>query len=87
MSDEPTTSGDPGRATGWWSRLFQGRGEDPTGREDIVGFLKECRERELLNAEELTMLLGVLDVSDTHVRDIMVPRSHMVVLEIGRAHV
>ena len=80
MSDEPTSSGDSNQRGGWWSRLFQGRGDDPTGRQDISGFLSECRERELLNAEEHAMLLGVLNVSDTHVRDIMVPRSHMVVL-------
>jgi magnesium and cobalt transporter len=79
MSDDPTSSEDNGRG-GWWQRLFQGRGDDPTGRPDIVGFLRECRDRELLDVDELAMLLGVLDVSDTHVRDIMVPRSHMVVL-------
>jgi hemolysin (HlyC) family protein len=66
--------------TGWWSRLFQGRGDDPTGREDIRGFLDECRRRGLLDADEYAMLTGVLDVSQIHVRDIMVPRSHMVVL-------
>jgi len=80
MSDEPTSTGEQSSRTGWWSRLFQGRGEDPTGREDIVGFLTECRSRNLLDVEELAMLLGVLEVADTHVRDIMVPRSHMVVL-------
>ena len=80
MSDEPTTNGDGNHRGGWWSRLFQGRGDDPTGRQDILGFLSECRGRDLLNAEEHAMLLGVLNVSDTHVRDIMVPRSHMVVL-------
>ena len=79
MSDDPTSSDENG-GLGWWSRLFQGRGDDPTGRPDIVGFLRECRDRELLDVDELAMLLGVLDVSDTHVRDIMVPRSHMVVL-------
>ncbi len=80
MSDDPTSSDDNGGRGGWWTRLFQGRGDDPTGRPDIVGFLRECRDRELLDVDELAMLLGVLDVSDTHVRDIMVPRSHMVVL-------
>ncbi len=85
MSDEPTSTGEPGSRTGWWSRLFQGRGEDPGGREDIVGFLTECRNRDLLDADELAMLLGVLEVSDTHVRDIMVPRSHMVVLSADDA--
>lgn len=80
MSDDSSTSESTSSRGGWWSRLFQGRGDDPTGREDIVGFLSECRTRELLDADEYAMLLGVLEVSKTHVRDIMIPRSHMVVL-------
>ncbi len=80
MSDDLSTTGEASGKTGWWSRLFQGRGEDPTGRDDIVGFLNECRQRNLLDADEYTMLLGALEVSQTHVREIMVPRSHMVVL-------
>jgi magnesium and cobalt transporter len=34
----------------------------------------------VLAPDEYAMLLGVLDVSNTQVRDIMIPRSHMVVL-------
>jgi magnesium and cobalt transporter len=58
------------------------RGEEAQGREDISDFLAECRRRGLLAADEHAMLNGVLDVSETQVRDIMVPRSHMVVLDL-----
>jgi magnesium and cobalt transporter len=51
------------------------------GREGIAAFLTECRRRNLLAGEEHAMLQGVLEVSETKVRDIMVPRSHMVVLD------
>jgi len=81
MSDDlPSTHDAPG-LSGWWSRLFQNRGDDLKGREEIAAFLAESRERGLLAADEYAMLQGVLEVSQTHVRDIMVPRSHMVVLE------
>src|SRR5690606_35540683 len=81
MSDDlPSTNDAPG-LTGWWSRLFQNRGDDLKGREEIAAFLAESRHRGLLAADEYAMLQGVLEVSLTHVRDIMVPRSHMVVLE------
>jgi len=80
MSDDSISSSDGGGRSGWWSRLFQGRADDPSGRPDIVGFLGECRERALLASDEYRMLLGVLEVAETHVREIMVPRSHMVVL-------
>jgi magnesium and cobalt transporter len=80
MSDDLPPSTETSVKAGWWSRLFQGRGDDPTGRHDIVEFLNECRRRGLLAGDEHAMLLGVLAVAETHVREIMVPRSHMVVL-------
>ena len=57
-------------------------GDEAVDREDIAGFLAECRRRNLLAGEEHAMLKGVLEVSETQVRDIMVPRSHMVVLDL-----
>jgi magnesium and cobalt transporter len=79
MADDSSTSSDSSGIGGWWARLFQGR-EEIKGRDEIAAFLGECRRRELLAPDEYAMLQGVLEVSQTHVRDIMVPRSHMVVL-------
>jgi magnesium and cobalt transporter len=80
MADESPPSQQTTGLTGWWSRLFQGRDESSSGRHEIGQFLTECRRNELLGADEYAMLQGVLEVSETHVREIMVPRSHMVVL-------
>lgn len=80
MSDELPSSPQTTGRTGWWSRLFQGRDEGESGREEIAEFLSECRRNGLLASDEYAMLQGVLEVSETHVREIMVPRSHMVVL-------
>jgi magnesium and cobalt transporter len=80
MTEESPTSSTFLGKTGWLSRLFQGRLDEAKGRESIAEFLDECRRRNLLAGDEYTMLMGVLQVSETHVREIMVPRSHMVVL-------
>ena len=82
MSDDQPPSSDETGKSGWWSRLLLGRGEEASARADVVAFLSECRRRNLLAGEEHAMLQGVLKVSETQVRDIMVPRSHMVVLEL-----
>jgi magnesium and cobalt transporter len=79
MSDEIPSSNESG-VSGLWSRLFRGRADEVKTREEIAGFLVEFRDRGVLAADELAMLQGVLEVSNTQVRDIMVPRSHMVVL-------
>ena len=78
MSDDTNPSGDTG-VSGWWQRLVQGR--DVRTREDIAEFLAGFIERGILAPDELQMLQGVLKASDTAVRDIMVPRSQMIVLE------
>jgi magnesium and cobalt transporter len=80
MTDDSSfTSSQPGLGS-WIARLFAGR-DDPAGsREEILRFLIECRNRGLLHDDEFAMLQGVLEVSETHVRDIMIPRAHMVVL-------
>ncbi|HLF09976.1 MAG TPA: transporter associated domain-containing protein [Gammaproteobacteria bacterium] len=79
MSDEIPPSNDTG-VSGWWSRLFQGRADEVKSREEIAGFLAEFCVRGILDPDELAMLQRVLEVANIQVRDIMVPRSHMVVL-------
>ena len=52
----------------------------PWSREEIQEFIEQSETD--LDAEEKSMLSGVLEVSETQVRDVMVPRSHMVVIDI-----
>jgi magnesium and cobalt transporter len=59
-------------------RLLKG---EPASREDIIEFLQQGSWNAVLDPDEVAMLLGVLTVSDTQVRDVMVPRYQMVVLE------
>ena len=79
MSDDTHPSGDTG-VSGWWQRLVQGRAGDVKTRDDIAEFIETFRERGIIGADEFAMLQGVLEVADTQVRDIMVPRSQMVVV-------
>jgi magnesium and cobalt transporter len=66
-------------ATGrWLRRLTQSFGGEPQDRKDLLELLREAAERGLVDNESLSMLEGVLEVSDLQVRDIMVPRAQMV---------
>lgn len=53
----------------------------PENREQLGALLHDAEKQNLLDSDALTMIEGVLDVSDMQVRDIMVPRSQMVVVE------
>jgi magnesium and cobalt transporter len=78
MSDDDTSSTSTIR-TGWFTRLFQGR-DETVERREVLSFLSECRRRGVLDGDEYGMLIRVLEVSEMQVREIMVPRSGMVVL-------
>jgi magnesium and cobalt transporter len=55
-------------------------GGEPQDKEQLLEVLKDAKERALLDTDALSMIEGVLQVSDLRVRDIMVPRAEMVYL-------
>ncbi len=50
---------------------------EPEDREELLDILRGAFERHLLDADALSMIEGVLSVSEATVRDIMIPRSQM----------
>jgi magnesium and cobalt transporter len=58
---------------------------EPADREQLVTLLHSAFERSLLDADALSMIEGVLHVSETPVRDIMVPRAQMDMVNIDDA--
>jgi hemolysin (HlyC) family protein len=50
---------------------------EPEDREQLLELLQSSYERNLMDADALAMIEGVLQVSELHARDIMVPRSQM----------
>ena len=50
---------------------------EPDDREELLDILRGAFERHLLDADALSMIEGVLSVSESTVRDIMIPRSQM----------
>jgi magnesium and cobalt transporter len=55
---------------------------EPEDREELLELLHGAFERKLLDADALSMIEGVLQVSDMTVRDIMIPRAQMDVVSI-----
>ncbi|MCL4185009.1 MAG: CBS domain-containing protein [Burkholderiaceae bacterium] len=56
----------------------------PEDRAQLLTILRQAHERELLDADALSMIEGVLQVSELAARDIMVPRAQMDVIDIGQ---
>jgi magnesium and cobalt transporter len=56
---------------------------EPEDREQLVTLLHSAYERNLLDGEALSMIEGALQVSEMQVRDIMVPRAQMDVIDVN----
>src|SRR5262252_7307621 len=55
---------------------------EPGDREQLVHLLRSAYQRNLLDADALSIVEGALTVSEMQVRDIMIPRAQMDVIDI-----
>ncbi|KPC49403.1 HlyC/CorC family transporter [Amantichitinum ursilacus] len=81
MDDDAQPS--PAPKASWLERLTHFLLREPENRGELVDILHSAFERHLLDADALAMIEGVLNVGDMQVRDVMVPRSQMDVIDIS----
>lgn len=53
----------------------------PSTKEALIEILRNAENKSLLDADALLMIEGALHVSEAHVRDIMVPRVQMIIID------
>lgn len=82
MNEKPIDSNHEEHPKTWLERLSHALLREPQDREQLVELLRDAEQRQLLDSNALTMIEGVLQVSVMQVRDIMIPRSQMVVIDI-----
>lgn len=66
----------------WLERLSQAFTGEPSSRDELLELLRSAQQRDLLDAEALSIIEGALIVSDMQVREIMIPRSQVVMVRI-----
>jgi len=67
----------------WLERLSTLLLREPEDREQLIEVLNHAYERNLLDADALSMMEGVIQVSERPVREIMIPRAQMDVIDIS----
>ncbi len=65
----------------WATRIKQALTGVPTDTEQLLDMLRTVQQKNLFDSDALAMIEGVLQVDDMQVRDIMIPRSQVVMLE------
>jgi magnesium and cobalt transporter len=76
MDDSSHRPGLIERITSWLSR-------EPDNREELLELLHAAYEKNLLDADALSMIEGVMQVSEMQVREIMIPRAQLDVVDIN----
>src|SRR5579862_7819583 len=69
----------------WLERVGALLMREPEDRDQLVELLRSAYDRNLLDSDALSMIEGVLQVSEMQARDIMIPRSQMDMIDIREA--
>ena len=75
MDNPPSRPGFLERLSSLWS-------SEPEDREQLIGVLHAAFERNLIDADALSITEGALQVCDMQVRDVMIPRAQMDVIDL-----
>jgi magnesium and cobalt transporter len=80
MSEDQSSNGS-GKLS-WVEKIGAAFSNQPRDRDELLAILRQAREDGIVDADALAMMEGALEVSETQVRDAMIPRSQMVVVHI-----
>lgn len=78
MADDDKDTGATGK---WIRRITESLSGEPRDLAELEETLEAAKDRGIIDTEALEMLEGVLETAELQVRDVMVPRSQMVVVE------
>jgi magnesium and cobalt transporter len=73
----------PGHKRGILERLSAWILREPEDRDQLLELLHSCFERDIVDADALSMIEGALHVAEMQVRDVMIPRAQMDVIDIN----
>lgn len=82
MTEEPPSSI---QDKSWFEKVIYSLSGEPKSREELLEIIEHAASNHLLDREALEIIQGALEVADQQVREIMIPRSQMVVVNIDSA--
>ncbi|HBY87697.1 MAG TPA: magnesium/cobalt efflux protein [Colwellia sp.] len=85
MSDDTPHSSNGSANKSFLHKVMQVLTPEPKNKDQLVDILNDAQDRNLINPETKQMITGVLDVSEMRVREIIIPRSQMVTIDINHS--
>jgi len=84
-SEEPHSSDNDQRSEkSWLTKLIDSFSSEPKSRDELLSIIKDAADNKILDQEALNIIEGALDVADQQVREVLVPRSQMVVVKLSQ---
>ncbi len=80
MSEDQSSNGSGPKT--WMGRITKALAFVPRDHEELVNLINKSCARGILDTDAVAMIEGALAVSEMQVRDVMVPRSQMVVIPL-----
>ncbi len=77
-----TDSTPPTPSKNWLSALKASFRSDPESLQDLTAIMQKAEVHKIIDQDTYKMIHGVMEISQLQVREIMVPRSQMIVLPI-----
>lgn len=78
MSEDRSSNGQGNKS--WLEKISQAFSDEPQDRDELLAVLNNAVESEVLDTEVMSIIEGAMEVSGMQVRDIMIPRPQMVVI-------
>ena len=82
MSEDNPHSSNGSSNKGWLDKISQIFKDEPQSKADVVDVIEIAAENDLIDQSTKSMIDGVLDIADLRIRDIMIPRSQMITLDL-----
>ena len=80
MSEDQSSS----QSRTWLERISQAFSDQPESLRDIMDILREAEQRNVIDADSLSIIEGAMQVTDMQVREVMIPRSQMITVKASQ---
>ncbi len=64
----------------WLRRFNKWLKNQPEDKDELLQLLRQAQRNDLLTQDALQIMEGAMQVTETHVRDVMIPRAQMIVI-------
>lgn len=68
----------------WLDKLAQAFNQEPKTRQELFALLREANRNNLLDDDALGIVEGAMEIDELKVRDIMIPRSQMICIQVDQ---